>query len=150
MAGLNQKYTLCVFVVFFTTAIIKSLCVGRKSSPLVSGKFTVCRPHMTHLFEFLFSFLHQHKYKTVSAENRTRPFCCHKMLQSFNKFFQRVSRCVTHHTHVITQTPSVWCVKLWEHGTLLWCSHMSLLHGARHWAAKTRVGRAGVKAAVLR
>lgn len=27
MAGLNQKYILCVFVVFFSTAIIKSLSV---------------------------------------------------------------------------------------------------------------------------
>lgn len=31
----EQKYILCVFVVLFSTAIMKSLCVGRKSSPLV-------------------------------------------------------------------------------------------------------------------
>lgn len=37
MAGLNQKYILCLFV-FFSTATIKSLSVGRKSSPLVYGK----------------------------------------------------------------------------------------------------------------
>lgn len=34
MTGLNQKYILCVFVVFFTTAFIKSLCVLEEKAVL--------------------------------------------------------------------------------------------------------------------
>lgn len=124
MTGLNQKYTLCVFVVFFTTAITKSLCVGRKKKlPIDLERVHSLRPCTTHLFVFLSALY-------ISKVRKFLKAFCRKMLQSFNKFLQRVSSRVTHHTHVITQPPSVRRVKLREHGALLWCPQVPLLHGA--------------------
>lgn len=65
MTGLNQKYILCVFVVFFTTAFIKSLCVLEEKAVL-SFKESSQSVGLVGLVCISFSFIHQQVQKVCS------------------------------------------------------------------------------------